>query len=187
MKKYIKNLTEEELLKVYHANEKLRNEVLKDHIESVMDYVDECLIPLKNGLSNWSVGTIERPYLKVNDYKLYHFMEGMKKAQSDYCLLPDDEAHLIDELEKAIYDYQESKTYSDEYYELEKLALEKAQNIADKVAEIFKKNLDACFGRKELENYFIEFYSEVRLNGTEYIQDESYSLYEDISYTKSYN
>lgn len=185
--KLIEEMDDTELGKVFNQNKKLQYDVLDDMLESEMGYISEQLEPMKIGLSDWSVGTNSHCYMTIGDSKASNFLEGLKQAQKDYCTLMDNDVYLIEEAENMLEEFNNAEYCSDEYYELEESLNLHLQEIADKITKMFEAQLNYCYGREEQEGYFIEFYSESRLEGNEYTRDESYTLYEDVAFTKSFN
>lgn len=185
-KKYLKDLNNEELTKVFHANKKLRDNIYADMVETEMDYIGEQLDYLRDGLSDWSIGTFNRNYISVSDPD--KFIEALGEVERTIPILTDDDTPKLKDALELREKYRNAEMYSDEYDELEDELREVADELADLVAKRFTKALDGCSKEEYRIDYFIEFYSDSRLEGDEcYIKvdDGDYILYKDT--VKSYN
>lgn len=185
-KKYLKNLTNDELKKVFHANQKLRDDVYDDMIETEMHYIGEQLDYLSDGLSDWSIGTYNRNYIKISDPS--DFISALDAVEKDIPILTDKETPKLKYALELSDKYRFSEMYSDEYYELEEELEEVARELADIVVGRFTEILDSCSKEEHQIDYFLEFYSDSRLDGDScYIieEDGDYILYEDT--VKVYN
>lgn len=183
-KKYLKDLTNDELTKVFHANEKLRSDIYEDMVETEMHYIGEQLDYLRDGLADWSIGAYNRNYISISDAD--KFIEALDDVEKAIPILIDEDAPRLKYALELREKYRNADMYSDEYDELEEELDEVAEGLAGLVARRFTQVLDGC-GKEEYQvDYFIEFYSDSRLDGNEcYIKGDSYILYEDT--VKTYN
>ncbi len=182
-KKFILDMDTEELEKVFNANEKLRNDILDDMIETEMHYISEQLDYFRHSLSDWSIGTSQRNYMIVNDYA--SFINGVEKVEKAIPILIDSDKPVLEEAVKAVEEYRSANMYTDEFEDIEINLTCMARNLADAVVHRFNQTLDGCFKEEYQLDYFIEFYSDARLDDNCYIDTPDYILKEDI--TKTYN
>lgn len=187
MRQYIENLSVEDQKKVFAENQKLQNEVLDDMIDSEMYWIGEHLDEIRDSLSDWSIGTGERCYIRINDSKVFVFIDGMKNLQADYCILADKDEPKLSAAMDLLDARDNADYYSDEFYELEEKLNVAAQEIADIIAQYYQETLNFMFDSKTQKEYFTDFYIEERMDEESfYIEEGSYTLYEDVSYTKEY-
>ena len=186
MKKEIRNLTNEELKKVFNANEKLQQEVMEDMEGSEMLWISEYLNCFKDSLSNWSIGFYNRNFITIKDGAEYEFLQNTLEAQKNFCFLEDKFTNIIaslmkkyDKLDELWYVEGKQKEYDNLQIEID----EEFENIQNEVLDQFNRMTNLNI--EDAQNYFIEFYVDSRLDKNAYI-DESFILYEDISYVKSY-
>lgn len=183
-KKYLKDMSVEELKKVFNSNEQLRNDILDDMIDTEMFYIDEYLSFIRDSLSNWNIGVYDRNYITVSN--LSGFIYGMEEMNNSIPVLIDEDTPLLTEALSILEEYRSVDMYTDEYEELE----ENLSNIVDKLSDRFiyriSQGLEGCYNEEYQLDYFLEFYSEARLDGDRcYIDNEDYILKEYI--VKHYN
>lgn len=183
MKKLFSELTNEELVKVFNCNEKLRNSVYDDFIEGEMFWIGEQIDYIKNGLSDWHIGAYNHNYLKISDYRA--FLDGVEKIEEDFGLLDDEGKYYLEKAINVSDAWYESEMYSDEYYELEN-EMKCSSNLV--TTNIIKRWEDSLHATEEvLQDYFVEFYSMERMDSEDYyIDTDSYELFEQVNYVKSY-
>jgi len=192
MKKYITELSREELEKVFEENDDLQTDVEDDMYDTNFDYVTDMLEPMKKGLDNWSIGANNYNYLKVGDRDV--FIAGVQKSQADYGTLDDKGVVLLEQiildLDK-LNDLGADDNVTDEEYETASDEIdENIKDLASIIADYFTLVLEPS--KNDGEEYFIDFYAEERLDEDCYIKvdDNSgfsdYILNQDIVYTKKY-
>jgi len=183
--KYIEELTKEELTKVFEANHKLQNDVYDDMIDSEMHWIGEQLDYLRDGLSDWSIGAYNHNYIRVRDNS--KFIDGLIKMDKEVPLFSDEDAKQIYAVEKLRDELYEKDVDDEDYDEVEEGFEEMVHELAEEVTRAFTKRLDNCAERQYQLEYFLEFYVESRLEkDLFYIKDDSYELFEDVAFTKSY-
>jgi hypothetical protein len=186
-KKYIEKLTKEELKLVFKANNQLQNDVYEDMIDSELHWVGEQLDYIRASLSDWSIGAYNRNYLKVKDNS--GFIDGLIEMDKGIPLFSDKEAKQIYEVQELRDRFYEMPSDEDGYEELEEEYEAAVQELAEAVTDKFGQRLDDCSNSEYQLDYFIEFYADARLEeDLFYIDDEddSYVLFQDIAYIKSY-
>lgn len=192
-RKYIEELTVEELTQVFNNNEKLQNQVLEDMIESEMHWISEKMDYIRKSLSDWSIGTGQRNYIIVKTRSMNEFLEGLKQMGREVPAFSDTKAaEIIGKLEKAAEAYYNADIDidEDEYDLLEEGAEDALKEAADELADQFTRDLNGLYDHDTQLDYFLDFYSNARMEEEEtyYIHSDSetYKLYQDVSYTKSY-
>jgi hypothetical protein len=186
-KKYIEELTKEELKLVFKANYKLQTEVYEDMVDSELYWVGDQLDYIRGSLRDWSIGANNYNYIKVKDNS--GFIDGLIEMDKGIPLFSDKEAKQIYEVQELRDRFYEMPSDEDGYEELEEEYEAAVQELAEAVTRQFGRRLDDCSNSEYQLDYFIEFYAESRLEkDLFYIDDEddSYELFEDVAYIKSY-
>lgn len=83
------------------------------------------------------------------------------------------------QLDNMYYDENEK-----EYESLEEEIEKGTENIITEVVEQFNRHTE--HDRNMMQDYYLEFYLDERIDKTELYIDENFVLYEDVSYTKNY-
>lgn len=184
-KKYIVDMSAEELAKVFDANAQLRDEVQNDMVETEMNYVSEQLDFVRGSLHDWSVGAYNHSYIIVNDPD--KFVEGMETMDKSIPALLEEDRPLLQEALDILETYRNTEMDTEEFDEAEMQLESIAEQLADRLVYRFSQTLDACCMDSERQlDYFIDFYSDARLDSEScYVDSEDYVLKEDI--TKTYN
>ena len=184
--KNFKELSIEELELVFENNSKLQENVFDDMFDNANFWCSEYLNCWKNGSIDYCIGWDRGTYFSVKDCGM--FLEGLEKAQKLYGFLSDDYNHMI---EKAweLYD-----KYTYHAYDFSDLNYERIENRLTDIIETlesacykrFMNEYEYCFDSKNQLDYFLDFYSDARMNDDFYV-DENYVLFEHVDYVKSYN
>lgn len=182
--KHLNELNPGELKLVFENNSKLQKEVLNDMFENANYWSGEYLKCWKRGAIDYCIGWDRGTYFEVKDRQ--EFIDGLKEAQNTFCFLADEwnkkinyAEHLINRLNNLVY--------WDEVNE------ERLNNRIDELIEeletaCYKRLMseyEECFDSENQLNYFLEFYSNERIDDNFYV-DENYTLYEHIDYVKNY-
>ena len=184
-KRYVEKLSKKELVKVFDANAKLQEAVYKDMLESEMFWIGEQLDYIKDSLQNWSIGVYNHNYISVKD--IDGFIDGLIDMDKSIPLFSNEGAKQIYEVERMRNEFYNKNCYDEDYEEAEEELEQAVKDLAEEVVKQFEERLSGCSDRNNLLEYFIDFYYDARMeSGSMYIQDDSYVLYEDVSYTKSY-
>ena len=188
-RKYLNELTNDELLKVFENNEKLRYEVAEDFQDSQIHYVEEILHCFKKHLRNWSIGFGSLNFIHVKEDEHNSFLEGLKQANTDYGFTGDETDEKIEKALKLIYEIDQVPYENEtEYSRLETLYDELFEDIVDDVTKVLN-DLTEYPNKETLKDYFIGFYEECRMdkeNMFVYSAEGKYTLYEEIQYIKDY-
>ena len=195
MKKFIEELSIEELVKVFKANEKLRRMVQEDMEETEMHWIEEKLDYVKISLNEWSIDSYGNNYIHVDTSsynKMCKFLEGLKSMSKEVPAFSEEKAEeLISELENALEAYGEIPLDDSSYEKVEDKAIFVTKSVANALCNQFSSDLQYCQEYKNIEDYFIEFYADARLDekGEYYIieDDNDYKLYQNVSYTKTFS
>lgn len=184
--KKLHELNNEELKKVFEVNSKLQKKVFEDMFDNADFWNGEYLECWKNGI-DYSIGWDRGTYFKCTDRE--YFIDGLKKAQHEYCFLADKWNEKIDYVEHLI-NRLNNLVYWDEINE------DRLNNRIDELIEelenaCYKRFLDEyeyCFEYESQLVHFLNFYvfdvSE-KMDNDFYI-DEDYKLFEHIEYEKQY-
>lgn len=182
-KRYVEELSKEELVKVFKANARLQEAVYEDMVDSEMFWISEQLNYIKDSLHNWSIGVYNRNYISVKD--IDGFIDGLIEMDKEVPLFED--TKQIFEVERMKNELYNKNCYDEDYEEAEKELKDAIEDLAQEVVKQFEKRLAGCLDRNNQLEYFLDFYYDARMeSGSMYIKDNSYELYEDVSYTKSY-
>lgn len=165
--KYIHELTDNEKRELIENNAALQNMVYDDMIENEMYFISEQLNYIAPGLRDYSVGSYNYNYITVgNSVK---FLDGLEQLQKNYCTLPDDMQPEIDRVFAARERFYLMDYNNKNYDILDDWIDKKAQYFADCITKYFSDCLDPS--RDDIINYFIEFYTDERMDETYYIND----------------
>jgi hypothetical protein len=187
-KKFISELTTEELKQVFKANHKLQGDVYEDMIDSEMHWIGEQLDYIRDSLRDWSIGAYGHNFIKIKDTD--KFIAGLIKMDNGIPLFSDKDAKQIYEVEKLRDSFYNKDSDDEDYEEVEEELEEAVKELAEAVVDKFTQRLYDCSNSDYQLDYFIEFYCDSRLEqDLVYIDDEtdSFELFEDIGYTKSYS
>jgi hypothetical protein len=181
--KYIKELTKEELKAVFHANQKLQEEITSDMVDTEHFYAREQLDFFDRSVVDYSIGPGGRNYITVRDAE--KFIDGFQEMQKSVPLLPESFDEEIEKALELVEEYNDAEMYSDEYDELGERLEAKAEWLADKAARTFEDRFTDCYREENMLDYFLDFYVEERISKDCYIKDGEYTLYQDV--TNSFN
>jgi hypothetical protein len=165
--KFIYQLTDNEKRELIENNSALANMVYDDMIESEMYFITEQLNYIRAGLRDYSIGAYNRNIMIVSD--AIKFLDGLETLQKYYCALPDDMQNEIDRVFAARNRLLYNNMNDDNYYMLSDWLDKKAQYFADCITDYFSACLDPT--RDDTINYFLEFYTDERMDETYYIDD----------------
>lgn len=184
-RKYVKDMNKEELTKVFHANQKLRDDIYEDMVETEMHYIGEQLDYLKDGLSDWSIGANQRNYMYISNAD--DFIYALEETEKVVPILLDDDSPKLQQALDLREAFRSEDIDSDGFDDLEEQLEVVANELADIVVKRFTAILDGCDKEEWQIDYLIDFYADSRLDKDMcYInlEDENYILYEDM--IKSY-
>ena len=182
MKRYLKELSQEELIKVYEVNRKLQEELFTSVYEDNMysqEYDGKWLLPKEVDNCYKYHDHYNSFYLTLNEYEGVNFLKNINfKELKDYSVASEEDEKLY---KKILNYFNHCNYYSDAYLD----NLEKLDNLASKILKNIEEYLHEFEDISEddiITAWTDEYYQERYENC--YILDESYMLYEDVSYTR---
>ena len=185
-KRIINELNKDELTKVFEVNQKLHHDVMDDMQESEMFWVEEQMNILNPTLQDWRIGVNQNNYIIIKELEEDNFIMNFKDMQQTFKVFPDSDENEIQEAVELVNKYQDTDPYTEEFNELEDEIIIMAQELAYKLCQKYKKILDNyCTIHSNILLHFLEFYADVRMDSNFYINND-FILYENVSYTKSY-
>src|SRR5690554_722766 len=91
-----KNITSEQLKKIYNANRIIREKVEEDYQKNTMFWISEQLNYIEESLLNWSVDYYQNNFIRVeNDYK---FLKGLWEMEKAIPALTEKQSEELEEL-----------------------------------------------------------------------------------------
>jgi len=181
------------LTEVFDANPGFQREIMDDMAESEMFWIGEQLDELKPHLSSWSIGQCNRAqHITVQMGHEAEFIEAMNKLQSDYGIFGEDGEKELRQAVKTIEEYHETDVMTDRFDKLSDEVDGYARKFARMLCDHYTRILDGyCLDDDNAREYFIEFYSECRMDGDEYVifdedGDTDWTLHKDVAYTKTW-
>lgn len=189
MKKYIKDMTKEELKQIFHNIESIRTTMWDWKFEENMEQQQE--------YANIFFGKEWHKYINYHDYysSFYlrlkdatQFFENITECNADYLSVEDSKKYLeLYKQARKYYNIMEKVCNfgTDKYYDNEEKLLE----TCEKILELFEKELHSLedIDLEELEDYFIFQVEENGCFSDCYIENNDYTkLYEYIEYIKEY-
>ncbi len=187
MKKYIEELTNEELISVYDVNAKLREDVFELMAESESFFVSDMLSAFERGAIDYSLDVSGyNNYLIVKN--ITKFLDGVRSAHKDYYFLSADGVDALkraEELNERLNDmgYELSAT---NYRRLEKRVDELVEVLHDEIYKEIRNIYDSCYEDEIIEDYYLSTYVDTQLCTGAFYIDEAYKLYEEIHTVKCY-
>lgn len=184
----LNDLTVNELEKVLENNSELRHEVFNDMFDAAHFWNMEYLDSWDNKGIDYAMGYDRSAYFMCKDEEL--FLDGLKKAQHDFCFLADEYNPVIEYVEK-LMNRMDNLNYDSKYYDAN------YERLADRVTELineleyecykrFMSEYESCFDDDNVQDYFTGFYVYERMNLDDFYIDDDYALYEHIEYEKCY-
>lgn len=186
-KKYLKDLSREELKKVYSFNSRLVEMVEECYVEDENMYIQDVIEALGPGVAYYDYSFFSLYYSKVQPGDdILSFLDGVIKANRWYGILPEYNYYEpnIEELrEKARVLQEEIDYYSDNYDRLETWLLKNIKPIVKDLGAWLDAATEYPAGYLENE-YFIDFFVPERLDPSIYILEGGYEAFRDT--TESY-
>ena len=153
------DLDTDELRWVWDNNKGVRERVFDYAMESAYFWVDEYLHGLPCGAADYSIGG-QRDYFQVEDPA--NFLQWLKEAQRNYCLLPENDNWsswpLIEkaELIHNTMDYLYYDLSDENYTRMETRRDEILEKLADKVQEVLSGEYEYFYDEENCFSYFCE-------------------------------
>lgn len=168
-KKYISEMSTEELKKVFEVNDKLRNEISDFCYDSEMYYVQDIINCFDRSSIDYRIGYDRGCYFRCLDEAT--FVEGVEEVQANFEFLSDDEFAIIANIKNLFEDEEEH------WEEIEAECKELADTFHKHFENIFYNALcdDDYHLETWLDFYADEYYSDCYIDA----DDESYELFRD--------
>lgn len=158
MKKYIEDMTREELREVFDNNNSLRGEAWQNAVESVDSWISDYLQGIGRA-ADYSIGTYGHNYMTVKN--IPEFLEWVQACNNSFGIFydlerdkPENVAKLCEKAEE-LHEKSDYGVYSKRdgcYYDLSDDDAERVENRLDEILELFTDAfLDMC--RREYD-YF---------------------------------
>lgn len=184
----LNDLSVKELEKVLDKNSELKKQVFDDMFDTAHFWNMEYLDSWENKGIDYAMGYSQGAYFHCKDEEL--FLDGLKKAQHDYCFLADEYNEVIEYAEK-LMSRMENLDYDSKYYDnnYERLADRLTELINELEYECYKRFMEeyeSCFNDDYKKDYFVDFYVNERMDMEDFYIDDDYVLYEHIEYEKCY-
>lgn len=198
MTKKISELTREELKQVFSRNSKLREDIVADMQESADCWVDEYTECFRNvpyyGSDRkvryrYSVDfSISGYYDNFNSTNDRYFVAGLQTAQENFGLLPDEYNATIERAQQLANRLEDiGYALSDVNYErLENRVAELIDKLERAVLSRLSSEYESCWDEENQLDYFLDFYVEARMDDDYYVDMETFILYRNVHYQKSY-
>lgn len=176
--KKLNDLGTDELRRVWDNNKGVRERVFDYAMESAYFWVDEYLHDLPRGAADYSIGG-QRDYFQVEDPA--NFLQWLKEAQRNYCLLPENDNWsswpLIEkaELIHNRMDYLYYDLSDENYTRMETRRDEILEELADKVQEVLSGEYEQFYEDENCFWYFVEMQESIF--GEEYWIDDTFILW----------
>lgn len=184
--KKISELSNDELTEVFEKNEKLREEVENDAMESASLTVSEILSYFERNDIDYSISCYEDrgDFLKIID--IDNFLKSLSLLQKEIYVLDEKDEQLLNLVKKKQIIYCNMDSYNTNWHNLYRWIEKKAEYLANSLYRYIRSEYDYYTESKNLLQYFLEFYAEERMDESYYITPD-YSLFQHIEYEKEYN
>lgn len=181
MKKYINQLSEKELLEVYFNNDTLQDLVVEDIKDRELDIVDEYIEHFSESLSEYEVN-FGNTFINIDKKKVNDFIQGFEQLQNDHSFLNETDYEYVNELKKTNDLYRNTEMNTKEFEELSNTLSDKITDVEGVIQDCFENQLDDSLSRDYAVDYFREVYANESLSEEAFIQDDSFTLYEQRTY-----
>ena len=183
MKKYLVDMSADELRKVFDENTgNLADKIMEDMLETEYHYMSEMLDCFRDSLKYWSVslGGDRGDMIKIyeDSSKRQEYLQGVDKANSDFGMLPDEEAAKVKILLER-YDKLHGAIDDDDFNDLDNWLTKETKRVADLVLKTLQGLGDYCYEEKSQKEYFVEFYAAERIDGGYILGDDYETIYTD--------
>ena len=189
MQKYKKlnEANELELRKIYNENKKLQVGMEEKAVEDDEEYLVEVLRHFnKVGADvEWEISYYHHNYFSVSDDSIARFVEGLKLINVIYGVFCNEE-ELINNLEKLNDRLYEMDYDNKQYDNLEGKVLELKEELEGAILSRIDEILDCRHIEEQAEELFLGGYEFFMDDEDYYFDTETFELFKNISYVKSY-
>lgn len=180
-KKYITDLSTEELTKVFENNKQLQYEVREDMIETEMHWIEDQLEYFKHALNDWNINSYDMVEFTVDNE--VEFINGVARVEDAIPILIDKDLPILNNALEAVTALN-NHTLADEADQLdglEEAVSYQAMELKIIIEHRWGEALDGCSEKEHQLDYFLEFYTHHRMDDC-FIEsdDPSYELKELI-------
>ena len=183
--KYLHELNDNELRKVFDRNDKLQEAVYDRMYDNANYWVTEKLDCWSRGAIDYCIGYDRGAYLRCTDRAL--FVSGIERLQDEYCFLSDKYNDTIVYTEKLLDRLDVISVWDDKNYERIVVRIDELiEELEDACFRQFMSEYECCFETENQLNYFLNYGIEDVLPVGNYYVDDNYILYENVAYTRCY-
>lgn len=179
--KTFKDITKNELKKIFEVNPDFFNKVSENEKQFEYDsYISEILYKIgeKRNYIDYEISEYGRSYINLRNVnyfdipkQLYYVSDGIKEAQNDYYVLPEEKTNYINKLAKIAYKY----CYHAGYNDFITNTLHKCiNNLLLEITTQFIKKLESY---NDI-NYLVDYYYDIGDLNDDYIIDTDYNIYQ---------
>ncbi len=179
--KNFKQLTIEELRKVFNKNEELKKDVLQTAHVDVSYWISEYMNCFESGTIKYNIG-YPGDYIIIQDGR--KFIEGLFKLQEQFCYLSEDSEKALKYCDSLIDKYDNLPSDSEHRDLINERIHEIMQELKDNFLNLLVNEYDWYYDTKNLCDYFVEIYADNMDNN--YYIDDDFILYQHIEYEKCY-
>ena len=176
MKKYINELTNDELRQVFDANKLLQDKVYGEYIEDEGGYLSGIMFEF-GGCARYTYDFDSNCAEFCLEDNIGDFIGALRLVQNFYCFLPDEANAKIDRLEEVFNGEEEAD-------EIE------TNGLVDELEKMIAKELYTRTQTKPeyIRDYFVDFCTDESKEPERYyiFDGMGFELYEDIQFTKCY-
>lgn len=177
--KTFENITKDELKKIFKVNPDFRNTIMENEKQMEYDsYISEILNVIDKHFIDYDISEYGYSYIKLinTDYfdipkQLYYVSDGIKEAQTFYCILPENKTEYINKLASVAYKYYQHTGYNDFISDI----LYKAIN--NLLSEIKTELLKIIESYNDIDN-LVDYYFDICDLNDNYIIDTNYNIYQ---------
>lgn len=177
--KTFKDITKDELKKVFEVNPDFFNKISDNEKQLEYDsYISEILHDIGTAFIDYDISEYGYSYIKLNHVnyfdipkQLYYVSDGIKEAQYNYCVLPENKTEYINKLASVAYKYYQHTGYNDFITD----TLHKC--ISNLLSEIKTELLKIIESYNDIDNLTEIYYDICELN-TNHIIDTDYNVYQ---------
>lgn len=177
--KTFKDLTKDELKKVFEVNPDFFNKISDGEKQFTFDnYISYTLNSMDTKYINYEINEYGRSYINLRNInyfdipkQLYYVSDGIKDAQYNYCILSEEKTEYINKLAKIAYKYYQHTGYNDF------IANTLHKCINNLLAEIITQFIKDLESYNDIDNLVDCYYDICDLNDN-YIIDTDYNIYQ---------
>ena len=175
--KKLNELNQYELKTVFNKNKQLQDTILYSMEQNKKYIINQYLNCMEVYLQR---------RLNENHDPYNRFIQDVKKLQLNYGFLPDTDNAFIQSIENELNQLDDLNYYSDEYDDLLAKIEKDIELLEIKITDQVTNQYNYKSTKESQLEYFLKFFIEAHKKGDYFIDNDTYILYEDTHYTKSY-